>query len=87
MRRGSANLSCFTTFETRRNCIFSPDLLILFVISLEHKGCHIRIAAHHIRLPSEGYLWEKVQWGRLDVDALEKDFVRMIDFWKSIYPP
>ncbi len=34
---------------------------------------------------SEGYLWEKVQWGRLDVDALEKDFVRMIDFWKSIY--
>lgn len=34
---------------------------------------------------SEGYLWEKVQRGELDVDVMEKDFVRMIDFWKSIY--
>ena len=34
---------------------------------------------------SEGYLWEKVQWGKLNVDEMEKDFVRMIDFWKSVY--
>lgn len=34
---------------------------------------------------SEGYLWEKVQRGDLDVNELEQDFVRMIDFWKSIY--
>lgn len=34
---------------------------------------------------SEGYLWEKVQQGDLDVDAMEKDFQRMIDFWKGIY--
>lgn len=34
---------------------------------------------------SEGYLWEKVQRGDLDVNEMEQDFVRMIDFWKSIY--
>lgn len=34
---------------------------------------------------SEGYLWEKVQQGELDVDAMERDFIRMIEFWKAIY--
>lgn len=35
---------------------------------------------------SEGYLWEKVQQGGpFDVDALEKDFVKLLDFWKRIY--
>lgn len=35
---------------------------------------------------SEGYLWEKTQQGGpFDVDALERDFVRLLDFWKSIY--
>lgn len=34
---------------------------------------------------SEGYLWERVQHGKLDVDAMEKDFMRLLDFWKSIY--
>ena len=34
---------------------------------------------------SEGYLWERVQTGTMDVDRMERDFVRMIDFWKSIY--
>lgn len=34
---------------------------------------------------SEGYLWEKVQQGDLNVETLEKDFTRMLDFWKSIY--
>ena len=34
---------------------------------------------------SEGYLWEKVQQGEFDVDAMERDFTRLLDFWKSIY--
>lgn len=34
---------------------------------------------------SEGYLWEKTQQGNFDVDEMEKDFIKMIDFWKSIY--
>lgn len=34
---------------------------------------------------SEGYLWERVQQGTLDVDEMERDFIHMLDFWKSIY--
>lgn len=36
-------------------------------------------------LASEGYLWEKTQQGQLNADEVEKDFIKMIDFWKQIY--
>ena len=34
---------------------------------------------------SEGYLWEMVQRGDVDMEQMEKDFTRLIEFWKSIY--
>lgn len=34
---------------------------------------------------TEGYLWEKMQNDNFDVDEMEVEFRRMIDFWKSIY--
>lgn len=34
---------------------------------------------------SEGYLWEMVQRGNIDMDQMEKDFTQLISFWKSIY--
>ena len=34
---------------------------------------------------SEGYLWEMVQQGDLDMDRMERDFKKLIAFWKSIY--
>ena len=34
---------------------------------------------------SEGYLWEKLQQGELDPEEMEKDFLKMIDFWKAVY--
>ena len=37
-------------------------------------------------LASEGYLWEMLRQGdSLDVDTLEKDFTRLLAFWKTIY--
>ena len=37
-------------------------------------------------LASEGYLWEVLrQGGSLDVEKLEKDFERMLAFWKHVY--
>ena len=37
-------------------------------------------------LASEGYLWEIIQQnGRFDSKKLEKDFIEMLSFWKSIY--
>ena len=31
------------------------------------------------------YLWEKMQKGNINVIEMEKDFRKLIDFWKSIY--
>lgn len=33
----------------------------------------------------QGYLWEKLQYEDMDVEQMEKDFAKMIAFWKSIY--
>lgn len=34
---------------------------------------------------SEGYLWEMMQRGNVDIDQMEKDFTKLIAFWKSVY--
>ncbi|MBR1823671.1 MAG: TetR/AcrR family transcriptional regulator [Ruminococcus sp.] len=34
---------------------------------------------------SEGYLLEKLQSNDIDPDQMEKDFTRMIGFWRSLY--
>jgi len=34
---------------------------------------------------TEGYLWEKTQLGITDVDELERDFMKLLNFWKSVY--
>lgn len=34
---------------------------------------------------SEGYLWEKSQNGSFDVNEVERDFLKLIGFWKKLY--
>ncbi|MGN0998747.1 MAG: TetR/AcrR family transcriptional regulator [Faecousia sp.] len=34
---------------------------------------------------SEGFLWELVQRGHVDMERMEKGFTELIAFWKSIY--
>lgn len=34
---------------------------------------------------SEGYLWEKSQQNDLNADTMEQEFMKLIDFWKSVY--
>ena len=34
---------------------------------------------------SEGYLWEMLQRGGMDFEKMERDFTRLIQFWKQIY--
>lgn len=34
---------------------------------------------------SEGYLWERIQQGNMDVDEMEQGFRKLVDFWKSVY--
>lgn len=48
-------------------------------------GLDIHMMYTDIYLAAQGYLWEKSHQGQLDVDEVEKDFAKMIDFWKKVY--
>ena len=50
------------------------------------EGVDIAMMYREMYWASEGYLWEKVQQGGgMDVDGMEKDFRKLLDFWKSVY--
>ena len=34
---------------------------------------------------SEGCLWEYIQRGNMDFDAMERDFRSLLEFWKTVY--
>lgn len=48
-------------------------------------GLDIRMMYQNMYWASEGYLWEKIQSGSMDVDEIERDFIKLIEFWKSVY--
>ena len=48
-------------------------------------GLDIPMMYKEMYLASEGYLWEMVQAGNLDMGQMEQDFTRLIAFWKNIY--
>ncbi len=48
-------------------------------------GLDITMMYREMYWAAEGYLWEMLQQGALDIDRVEKDFRKLIDFWKSIY--
>lgn len=48
-------------------------------------GLDIPMMYREMYWASEGYLWEMVQSGNVDMEQMEKDFIKLIEFWKSIY--
>lgn len=48
-------------------------------------GLDIPMMYREMYWASEGYLWEMVQRGNLDIEQMEKDFQKLLAFWKSIY--
>lgn len=48
-------------------------------------GLDISMMYQEMYWASEGYLWEMVQRNDLDIQQMEKDFTKMIEFWKRIY--
>ena len=48
-------------------------------------GIDIEMMYRNMYWASEGYLWELVQHGEVDYEQMEKDFLKLIDFWKSVY--
>lgn len=48
-------------------------------------GIDVAMMYREMYWASEGYLWEMVQRGTVEIDQMEKDFKKMIAFWKSVY--
>ncbi|MGM9650005.1 MAG: TetR/AcrR family transcriptional regulator [Butyricicoccaceae bacterium] len=48
-------------------------------------GLDLQMMYQDMYWASVGYIWEKLQQDKLDVDQMEQDFIKMIDFWKKIY--
>lgn len=49
------------------------------------EGLDFDMMYREIYMAAEGYLWEIEHQGPVDVDKLEKDFMKLLDFWKQIY--
>ncbi len=48
-------------------------------------GIDLKMMYKDMYLASEGYLWEKMKLGNLNVDEMERDFSELLSFWKKIY--
>ena len=48
-------------------------------------GIDLQMMYREMYWASEGCLWEYIQRGDINVDAMEKDFRRLLAFWKEIY--
>lgn len=48
-------------------------------------GLDISMMYREMYWAAEGYLWEAVQRGNIDIEQIEKDFKKLMDFWKSVY--
>lgn len=58
-------------------------------INMDHSqfvpGLDIPMMYRDMYWASEGYLWEMVQSDNVDMEQMEQDFTRLLNFWKSIY--
>ena len=48
-------------------------------------GLDIEMMYREMYWDSEGYLWEMLQRGGIDPAKMERDFQKMLTFWKSVY--
>ena len=48
-------------------------------------GLNLQMMYREMFWAAEGYLWENVQQGSLNMEKMEDDFGKLIEFWKSVY--
>lgn len=48
-------------------------------------GIDLQMMYKEMYWASEGCLWEYIQRGIMDINAMEKDFRALLDFWKKVY--
>lgn len=49
------------------------------------EGLDLEMMYTDMFLASQGYLWEKMQSETIDPDQMERNFIRMIEFWRGLY--
>lgn len=62
-----------------------PDMANFTIRAFYEKDADIPMMYREMYWASEGYLWEMVQRGNVDMEQMEKDFSKLMNFWKSIY--
>ena len=69
-----------------------PDIGVFAVRAFYEKdpedfipGIDLQMMYKEMYWASEGCLWENIQRGYMNVDAMEKDFRSLLEFWKTIY--
>ena len=72
-------------FESMERGIFADKARLNFDSDQFIPGLDITMMYQEMYWASEGYLWEKVQQGNIDYQELEKDFTKLLKFWKSVY--
>ena len=48
-------------------------------------GIDLEMMYREMYWASEGCLWEYIQRGDMDIDAMEQDFQKLVEFWKKVY--
>ena len=48
-------------------------------------GLDVAMMYREMYWAAEGYLWEMVQRGNVDIEEMEMVFTKLIEFWKSVY--
>lgn len=48
-------------------------------------GLDLQMMHREMYWASEGYLWEMLQRGALDVEKMRQDFQQLLAFWKNVY--
>ena len=48
-------------------------------------GIDLQMMYKEMYWASEGCLWEYIQRGEMDIDAMERDFRMLVDYWKKVY--
>ena len=48
-------------------------------------GIDLEMMYREMYWASEGCLWEYIQRGDIDVDAMDRDFRKLVEFWKTVY--
>lgn len=78
--RGAVQAACAKTFSFK-----ASKTLMNLDPSQFIPGLDIEMMYREMYWASEGYLWEMQQRGGMNFEQMEKDFTRLIRFWKQIY--